>query len=43
MEDTSRNVGYHHMVEGVKCYFKEFGFIQWVIKSNKTFWSSRMI
>lgn len=26
MEDTSRNVGYHQMVDGVKCYFKDFGF-----------------
>ena len=26
MEDTSRNVGYHQMLDGVKCYFKEFGF-----------------
>lgn len=25
-EDTSRNVEYYQMVDGVKCYFKEFGF-----------------
>lgn len=25
-EDTSRNVGYYQMVDGIKYYFEEFGF-----------------